>query len=274
MKGTDTLRTRIAPTPSGFLHAGNAVNFLLTQAIAQREHGTLFLRIDDLDAERMRPAFVEDIFDSLAWLGIAWQEGPRSLGELVSGWSQHLRIGRYNALMTALADAHVLYACTCSRKQAPDCPHRTAGLPLDVPDATWRLRIPEGCTVEILNWPGGSQRVRLDELMPDPVIRQRNGMPSYQVASLADDLDHGINMVVRGLDLLPSSACQLFMAQAIGAEAFGRVRFVHHALLVDERGEKLAKSAGAASLRAIRERGEGPGILLERARRMLDELLR
>ena len=271
--GAAPARTRIAPTPSGFLHAGNAINFLLTQAIAQREGASILLRIDDLDAERMRPDYVEDIFASLAWLGIPWNDGPRSIGDLEQRWSQRLRVPRYNALIDRLAEARVLYACTCSRKQVGTCPHRDLDLPMDTPDATWRLRIPDGSTVDLLRWPHGAVRLQVDDLISDPVIRQRTGMPAYQVASLADDLDHGIGLVVRGMDLLPSTACQLYMAHVLGEEGFLRVRCVHHALVTDDHGAKLAKSAGAASLRAMRERGEGPELLRAKAQRLLDELL-
>lgn len=273
MKGHSTVRTRIAPTPSGYLHAGNAINFLLVQAIALREGGTLLLRIDDLDTERVRPEYTEDIFSSLDWLGIQWAEGPRSAIQLEQRWSQRHRLGRYHRMIDALADARSLYACTCSRTGFAHCPHREAGLPLETAGAAWRLRLPEGSEVELRRWPKGVERVRVDGLITDPVVRQRNGMPAYQIASLADDLDHGIDLVVRGTDLLPSTACQLFIARALGAEAFLRTRFVHHALITDTQGRKLSKSAGATSLRAMRERGEGPEALREQAQRMLVGLL-
>lgn len=274
MKARSTVRTRIAPTPSGYLHVGNAINFLLAQAIALRESGTILLRIDDLDAERLRPEYTEDIFHSLAWLGITWDEGPRSVIELEQRWSQRHRLARYNRIIDALADAGMLYACTCSRTSFAHCPHRAAGLPLDAADAAWRLRVPEGSEVELRRWPDGLERVRVDGLITDPVVRQRNGMPAYQIASLADDLDHGINLVVRGMDLMPSTACQLFIAHALGSEAFLGARFVHHPLVTDPHGRKLSKSAGATSLRAMREQGAGPEALRDQTQGILDGLLK
>ena len=119
------MRTRIAPTPSGYLHAGNAVNFLLTAELARLHGGSLLLRIDDLDAERARPEYLDDIFHSLEWLGIAWHEGPRDAADFQRNWSQRTRIGRYQVLLDQLRRGGHLYACTCSRKELPTCRCRT-----------------------------------------------------------------------------------------------------------------------------------------------------
>jgi glutamyl-tRNA synthetase len=113
------LRTRIAPTPSGFLHAGNAVNFLITHELARAARGTLLLRIDDLDAERARPEYLDDIFRSLEWLGIDWDEGPTGPEDFLRNWSQRSRIERYSELLLGLRKGGHLYACECSRKAVP-----------------------------------------------------------------------------------------------------------------------------------------------------------
>lgn len=271
-------RTRIAPTPSGFLHAGNAASFLITDELARRQQARLRLRIDDLDAERKRPAYVEDIFDSLRWLGIAWHDGPRDAAEQERGYAQVLRMRSYLAHVQLLKEQGDLYACTCSRAAMASgaCNCRSAGIPFALPGAAWRLHLPPDAWVRMRAWGGSVRLLRPAEGMPDPVIRQRaelGGRPSYQIASLCDDIDHGITFIVRGEDLLPSTACQLYLAERLGLEAFSRIRFVHHPLLRAPDGAKLSKSAGADSLKAMRERGEGPEGLRQAALAMLDGLL-
>ena len=96
------MRTRIAPTPSGYLHVGNALNFLITQKLARSASGSILLRIDDLDTERARPEYITDVFDSLAWLGITWDEGPLDADDLSRNWSQLQRVVRYAGRSGAL----------------------------------------------------------------------------------------------------------------------------------------------------------------------------
>lgn len=246
------LRTRLAPTPSGFLHAGNALNFLITHQLAREAGGTVLLRIDDLDTDRLRPEYIEDIFESLDQLGIVWDTGPRSAADLKQSWSQSLRVGRAERLLNLLKDAGHLYACRCSRKRIDDCSCQERNLPFDTVDGLWRLRIPEPCEVIFRTWPDGLGSVDLRKAMRDPVLRQRNGSPAYQVMSLADDVDFGITLIVRGEDLLPSTACQVYLAKLLGLRSFQEVRFLHHPLIVDAKGDKLSKSAGAGSLPSAR----------------------
>jgi glutamyl/glutaminyl-tRNA synthetase len=263
------LRTRIAPTPSGYLHAGNALNFLLTHQLAREEGGTLLLRIDDLDSERVRPEYVQDIFDSLHWLGITWDEGPRNAVDFRQNWSQTLRTDEANAYLTGLKDTGHLYACTCSRRQVTDCRCRDIDAPFDGPDTAWRLRIPDPCLVRLKGWPIGEVRVDLRSQMRDPVLRQRNGSPAYQLASLADDTRYGMTLIVRGEDLLPSSVCQVHLAGLLGLHSFPDVRFLHHPLIVDGNGRKLSKSEGASSLRAMQSTGGTANGLHDRAANLL-----
>lgn len=256
------MKTRIAPTPSGLLHAGNGASFLLAWKLAREAGGRVLLRIDDLDAERASPAYVQDIFDTLHGLGIEWEEGPRNLRELELTWSQHRRMDAYQALLEALRASGRLYACNCSRKEVAEragtqvydghCRNRKLGL--DTPEVAWRLRLPAGITVRMHTWPDGNvEECVLDA--PDPVVRQRNGRPAYHVASLADDLHFSVDAIVRGVDLLPSTLVQLYMAQLLDRPAFLQVRFLHHPMVVGRGGEKLSKSAGAISLRHWRDSG-------------------
>jgi glutamyl-tRNA synthetase len=265
------MKTRMAPTPSGYLHAGNGAAFVLAWRLARESGGKLLLRIDDLDAERIRPAFVEDVFATLQWLGVDWDEGPRSSGDLAL-WTQHRRLGNYHTLLQELRTANLVYACSCTRKEVAErgcaveydglC--RKRNLSLDAADVVWRLRLPEHGRMDMRMWPRGAvQRMALD--LPDPVVRQRTVRPAYQIASLADDLYFGVDTVVRGMDLLHSSLLQLFMAEKLGYTAFTQAVFLHHPLLVGPTGEKLSKSAGAASLKDRRESGRGPQEVLELA---------
>lgn len=273
-------RTRSAPTPSGFLHAGNAINFLLVHRLAEMFHARHRLRIDDLDVERMRPEYLDDIFRSLEWLGITWQDGPRDPADHLAHFSQRARIPRYLQLADQLRACGVLYACACSRSKMrelaergfPRCDCRTLELPWEDPEMLWRLHVPEGTVVEVSALFGDPVPVDLGSCMPDPVLRQRNGVPAYQLATVADDLDHGTTFIVRGADLLPSSACQVYIARLLDLGAFLKISFVHHPLALDEAGNKLSKSAGSASLAAMRASGVRPDALHAHAEALLERL--
>jgi glutamyl/glutaminyl-tRNA synthetase len=241
------LRTRIAPTPSGLLHAGNAVNFLLTEHLARTTGRELMLRIDDLDEERVRPAYVQDIFEQLERLGTHWDLGPRTADELETTWSQRHRLPLYHDLLEELRTAGQLFACNCTRTTIARCRCAELGTDLDSPDVTWRLRLRAPCVVTFRTT-HGPVSTDLSERMPPPVLRSREGRPAYQVASLADDLHFGIDLVVRGEDLYASTACQVYMARLLGRSSFADALFVHHRLLLDANGTKLSKSAGAAAL--------------------------
>jgi len=259
------------------LHLGNAFSFLLTWLLVRHHGGNLRLRIDDIDAERKRPAYVEDLFHTLHWLGLDWDAGPRDAADFDAHFSQLHRLDRYESLLEGLRQAGILYACNCSRAQVQaasangiypgTCRYR--GLPLDAPDAAWRVHVPQNTVVAFREYTGVSQEIRLDLTMGDFVVRRRNGLPAYQVASLADDLHYGINLIVRGRDLLSSTAAQLFLASHLPRNAFGETVFYHHPLLKDEQGQKLSKSAGATSLLALRGRLESPAPLYQALARTL-----
>jgi glutamyl-tRNA synthetase len=227
-------RLRLAPTPSGFLHLGNAVNFVLNYLCARmRPDGRLLLRIDDLDVARKRPEYVQHIFDTLQWLGLDYDEGPRDAASLDAEWSQQHRMYLYEALLERLVGTGLVFASVQSRRalseQAIARPGDTV-LPLDTPDAAWRIRTPDGM-----------------ELV-DVVLRRRDGIPAYQVANIADDVHFGITHLVRGADLEPSTQVQRWLAGLIDETAFLNIGAWHHPLLTDARGAKLSKSAGAAAL--------------------------
>ena len=271
-------RMRFAPTPSGYLHIGNAMNFILNWLVARLHGGKILLRIDDLDSERKRPEYVQDIFESLLWLGLDWDKGPGTYDRRLTtydlrpttddlrpamddlrvtaanedfekNWSQHRRLPLYFNILEKLRATGLLFACRKSRrdlvpfKGAYPPEFRNQNLSLDDPDVAWRIQTPD------------------DFPAPDFIVRRRDGLPAYQVASLADDVFFGITHVVRGADLEASTAAQRFLASCLGEVNFLKTRFLHHPLVTDEKGEKLSKSAGATSLKAMRERGEGPELV-------------
>ena len=267
-------RLRLAPTPSGLLHIGNGANFVLTAALAQALSGELLLRVDDLDGARVRGEYLNDIDVALDFLF----PRPLFVGLRQNTVHQSSRIAHYAAALDTLRARDLVYACTCSRRDLRAAQEaaglrvdvnaylgtcRDKALPLDAEGAVWRLRTEE---------PAG-----------DFVVRQRNGRPSYQVASLVDDVALGITHVVRGEDLASSTAMQRVLAKALAPhdEAYAAftddppgvaspVRFYHHPLLTDPRGRKLSKSAGADSLRALRQDGMRAEVVYYEAARLLD----
>lgn len=247
--------SRIAPTPSGFLHRGNAANFLLTAAIVAVRGGQLLLRIDDLDAKRTRKAYVRNIFTTLQVLKIQPHMGPRDPYELSREWSQTLRVEVYREALARLRSNGHLYACDCSRKRMRkvggrvyDGHCRNRNLPMDTPGLAWRIQVPRDTMIQLperLNTRHAP--MALDEVMGDFVVRKKDGFPAYQLASCVDDIHFGVTDVVRGVDLLPSSVAQEYL-RALLLPAETEWRLYHHPLLMDGKGDKLSKSAGAEAL--------------------------
>ncbi|HET97635.1 MAG TPA: tRNA glutamyl-Q synthetase [Desulfurivibrio alkaliphilus] len=258
------IRSRLAPTPSGYLHLGNALNFLLTWLLVRRQGGVLRLRIDDADASRSRPEFVADIFRQLEWLGLTWDEGPSGPDDFAARYSQLQRLELYRSLLARLADSGQLFFCTCSRRQinqaTPDglYPGTCRGR-RDLPAAPHaiRIQVPPEWSVSL---PLAATPPHPATPMGDFILWRRDDLPAYQLASLADDLADRINLVVRGRDLLASSAAQLFLASRLGGDGqdFWRAAFCHHPLIVAPGGRKLSKSDQDLSLAAMREHGVTP----------------
>lgn len=276
-KENPPLKTRIAPTPSGYLHLGNALSFALTWALARQNGGVVALRIDDLDNARFRPEYLQDIFDTLHYLGLDYDQGPQSPADFLQHDSQLLRLPLYHELLDRLVCQGLVYACPCSRTQiaalSPEGLYpgtcRGKRLPLSTPRAAWRLRVPEGREVGFQDLLLGEVAVPLGEAMPDFVVRRKDGVPAYQVASVVDDVRMGVNLVVRGQDLLYSTAAQLYLAQLAGEEGFAKIRFAHHPLVEEPDGGKLSKSHGSLSLFEMRKRRIGAAAIWRMLRQML-----
>ncbi len=287
------LKTRLAPTPSGFLHLGNGASFVATWALARAFGGQILLRIDDLDAERMRPEYVEDIFRTLDWLGLDWDEGPFSVEDFSRNWSQHLRLDMYEKALSDLKKTGNLYACHCSRKDIKL--HSKNGLYpntcrqnrlLDIENTAnyekntaWRIIVEENKNVSFNRFDEKTSArfqtsptlmpINLSQTMGDFIVRQKNGLPSYQLASLMDDGYFNINFIVRGEDLLHSTAAQISLAEQLNQTDFLNTNFWHHPLIVDADGSKLSKSEGAASLLAFREKNNSANIVAKQAAKWL-----
>ncbi len=250
------VRTRIAPTPSGYLHIGNALNFVLTWLWARKAGGSVRLRIDDLDAPRIKPEYLENIFKTLEWLGLDWDEGPFSVAEHQQKFSQNHRHDYYLTFLDELLGTGKIFACTCSRKslEKEACNCFSKGISINSFGAALRILTPDSPVI-VNDANSGPHSITLDKDMHNFVVRRKEGMMAYQVSSLADDLLYNVNLIIRGQDLLGSTAAQTYLASISGKTAFSTCSFYHHLLITDTSGQKLSKSAGSSSLKALRAGG-------------------
>jgi glutamyl-tRNA synthetase len=276
---SSSYRGRIAPSPSGLLHVGHAQTFWQAYQRARAADGTLIFRNEDLDPQRSRPEFADAMLEDLRWLGIRWDEGP-DVGGPLGPYEQSRRREHYLATWKQLLHGGFLYSCTCSRKElsrVAQAPHEgdegpmypgtcrpveplTPGRGVDSPAGmNWRFRVPEGAVIEFEDLHFGRQRMVAGQDFGDFPIWRRDGVPAYQLAVVADDIAMGITEVVRGADLLLSTARQILIYQALGQRA---PQWFHCGLVLDELGERLAKRHDALSIRALREQGKRPEELL------------
>ncbi|MDQ2751756.1 MAG: glutamate--tRNA ligase family protein, partial [Bacteroidota bacterium] len=205
-------KTRIAPTPSGYLHLGNALSFIITAALAKKANSKLLLRIDDLDRGRTQKKYVEDIFETLHFLGIEWAEGPKDYNEYEQVYSQTHRMHLYQTALQQLKNDKKVYACACSRLQltsAQVCFCMKKNIPLDTPGVSWRL-ITDAAQLLTINTAKQKVISTLPSAMQGFIVRNKSGFPSYQLSSLIDDEHFGIDAIVRGEDLWDSSLAQQY----------------------------------------------------------------
>lgn len=243
--------TRLAPTPSGFLHAGNRANISLTIDLARHWGARVALRIDDADASRYRREYVDDIFDTLARMAITWDLGPRDGDDFEAHWSQRSKTGHYRSALAAAREAGMpVYACACPRsaQSGPATGGCVGGcrerhLPLEPGRTALRVAIEPGTLIGV-----SGSTVDIATEMGDAVIWRRDDLPAYQLVSVVEDRDLGTTHIVRGEDLLPSSALQAYIAPWFGAANVASATYVHHALEVDQHGVKLSKSTLASTM--------------------------
>jgi glutamyl-tRNA synthetase len=267
---------------------GHARTFWQAYIRARDAGGALILRNEDLDPQRSRPEFAAAMVEDLHWLGIAWQEGP-DIGGPFAPYEQSRRREHYISIWRELVRAGFLYPCRCSRKelsQIAQAPHenrtevrwegdegpmypgtcrpaakdtdaqRLAGTPAGM---NWRFRVTDGEAVEFDDVFFGPQRFVAGEDFGDFPVWRRDHVPAYQLAVVADDIAMEITEVVRGADLLLSTARQILLYRALGREA---PQWFHCPLLLDERGERLAKRYEALSIRKLRDAGMRPDEVL------------
>jgi glutamyl/glutaminyl-tRNA synthetase len=256
-------RTRLAPTPSGFLHLGNALSFAITAALARRANAAILLRIDDLDRDRVNRKYVQDIFDTLNFLEIPWDEGPRNYDEYEKEYSQQHRMPLYSQALKQLQDEGQVFACECSRAQIASmhtdgaypgtC--RDRHIPLDKPGVSWRLYTPTEQQQAVKTLFEGTIMKTLPSSMKDFIVRKKDGHPAYQLTSVVDDQYFGVDLVVRGEDLWPSTVAQFYLSGLLPGNTFRHSTFHHHTLLQAPSGGKLSKSAGATSIQFLRKEG-------------------
>ncbi len=286
-------RGRLAPSPTGYLHLGHARTFGAAQQRARSHGGTLIFRNEDLDRARCKQEFVTAMFDDLKWFGFDWQEGP-DCGGRFAPYNQSERMSFYRAALERLRATGLIYRCTCSRKDiaaASSAPHaedddepiyagtcratgdmlKVEGCKLDLraeqpatfnlqPSTrfSWRFRVPDGETISFTDNNLGPQSFVAGKDFGDFVIWRPDEVPAYQLACVVDDAAMHISEVVRGADLLVSTARQILLYRALGLCA---PDFFHCPLMTDDAGIRLAKRHDSLSLRKLREQGETPDAL-------------
>lgn len=265
-------RGRLAPSPTGGLHLGHARTFLIAWLAARSQGGRVVLRIEDLDASRVRTEAKQAILVDLRWLGLDWDEGP-DIGGPSASYVQSERTSLYLAELERLKASELVYPCTCTRadiaraasaphqeEEGPSypgtCSHRAASDAESLGDRpfAWRFRAPTG--------PIAWDDIFLGHMEVDPVraggdflVARHKVGPSYQLAVVVDDAAMGINQVIRGSDLVTSTPRQILLYRALGRPwpAFG-----HVPLAIGPDGRRLAKRDNALKLSTLREAGVDP----------------
>ena len=273
--GAARYRGRIAPSPTGFLHIGHARTFWFAQERAQEHGGTLVFRNEDLDRARCKPEFVSAMLEDLRWFGLHWQEGPDRGGPF-GPYSQSERRSRYRAALEALKASGAVYPCICSRRDiqtALGAPHEGEDEPIypgtcrpsrgsasRTPRSAfnWRFQVSDGERISFVDGHFGLQQFIAGKDFGDFVVWRHDDVPAYQLAVVVDDAAMQITEVVRGADLLLSTARQLLLYRALNLTP---PAFAHCPLVTDEHGTRLAKRHDALSLRRLRAQGTPPEIL-------------
>lgn len=262
---------RIAPTPTGYLHLGHAATFWTAFQRARDVGGRVVLRIEDLDVRRCRADYARAAIEDLSWLGIEWD------GEPVY---QSGRFGLYLDAWRRLRDGGWIYPCARSRKDVSAsmaAPHAeepvfppewrrdpSESLSFDSPvGINWRFRVPDGRRIRFQDGNfGPMEKVALQDF-GDFVVWNRDNIPAYELAVVVDDVR--VTEVVRGADLLTSTARQILLHEALGQTP---PRWFHCPLLLDDSGRRLSKRAADLSIRELRAGGNSASVILANCRRL------
>ncbi|MGE5056453.1 MAG: tRNA glutamyl-Q(34) synthetase GluQRS [Acidobacteriota bacterium] len=276
-------RGRLAPSPTGLLHLGHARTFWIAARRCSERGGTLVFRNEDLDQQRCRPEFVQAMIKDLRWLGISWTEGP-DCGGPFGPYSQSERRVHYLHAWQQLCDRGLIYPCTCSRKdvaQSATAPNEGDDEPLysgkcrpsrdprsgslsgcraeakrgGPAGVNWRFRVPDGEGICFPDLHLGPQRMVAGIDFGDFIVWRKDDVPAYQLAVVVDDAAMQVSEVVRGADLLKSTARQILLYRALGLPI---PRYYHCELVRDEQGVRLAKRHDALSISKLRQSGWTP----------------
>ena len=269
-------RGRLAPSPTGLVHLGHARTFAAAAHRATEHGGTLILRNEDLDAQRSRPEFVRAMLEDLRWLGLIWAEGPDRGGPFAP-YSQSDRRSFYVEAWRKLRDGGFIYPCTCSRRElaeAASAPNEADDEPIypgkcrgradahkfaEPRGVNWRFRVPDGEKICFTDLHAGPQQFIAGKDLGDFLVWRRDDVPAYQLAVVVDDAHMQITEVVRGADLLKSTARQILLFRALG---FAVPEYYHCDLVRDQAGMRLAKRHDALSIRRLRAVGYTPEEIL------------
>ncbi|MFO0665565.1 MAG: tRNA glutamyl-Q(34) synthetase GluQRS [Polyangiaceae bacterium] len=262
------IRTRFAPSPTGDLHVGGAWTAIASHALG----GVRILRVEDIDTPRTVPGSADRIAADLAWLGLRFDEGP-SEGGPFGPYVQSERFDRYDAALRKLDALGLVYPCDCSRTEiarVASAPH--AGEELVYPGTcrdkspkrdmrrkpALRLRVPEGTVVRFIDEVrgGGTVAQHVDRDVGDFVLRRGDGIYAYQLAVSVDDAEMGITHVVRGRDLLGSTARQRLLMTLLGGHV--TEHYTHVPMVLDADGARLEKRTKGATIASLREAGLSP----------------
>ncbi|NDV62355.1 tRNA glutamyl-Q synthetase [Puniceicoccales bacterium CK1056] len=269
-------RGRIAPTPSGWLHLGHAVTFSMAWRRARDQQGALVYRTEDLDPDRCRPEFSRGAMEDLRWWGLDWDEGP-DCGGPFGPYTQSQRMETFAAALKQLKASGFIYPSPHSRREIkerqpqqspvdgdPLFPVELRNTSSDSPqsyaeeEVNWRFRVPDGQIIRFIDNRSGEKAYLAGRDFGDFIVWRRDGLPSYDFAVVVDDHAMGITEVVRGEDLLVSTARQLLIYKAMGWEP---PEWYHCGLVMDPAtGRRLSKTHQSLGLRALREKGLRPGL--------------
>jgi len=272
-------RTRLAPSPTGALHLGHARTFLITWWMARQAGAAVIMRMEDLDAQRAKPASVQQAYDDLDWLGLDWDQGPQAQDTPGDLYVQSHRQAFYAAALEALEKAGHIYPCVCTRADIAAAVAASSGAPHEDDaqvrypgtcrgrfatcaaaqqhtgkPACWRLTVPDG-TVAFTDAIAGPQSFDVAGVVGDFPLTRFDGTPAYQLACMVDDAAMDIDWVIRGDDLLSSTPRQILLYRALGRTP---PHFAHVPLVIGPDGQRLAKRHGESRIAQFRAAGVPP----------------
>jgi glutamyl-Q tRNA(Asp) synthetase len=279
---------RFAPSPNGRLHLGHAASALLNARLARETGGRFLLRIEDIDTTRCHPKFTQAIHEDMAWLGLDWAQTVAP---------QSTRVASYGAALGRLQSQGLLYPCFCSRKDIARDAHGQAGTDPDgapLYPGTCRSLEPENAASRIAagephalrlrmeaalvvagknltwleGWPDGQPIAACPARWGDVVVKRKEFAASYHIAVVVDDAAQGVTHVVRGMDLFHATSVHRLLQQLLGLP---QPRYIHHLLIRDTLGDKLAKSAGSRTLADLRAAGVSTADVIAMAALQLDQ---